>query len=563
MQRLAVTAMALGLSVLSPVAPGAWAQAVTTLPEEEAFGPMMRHRAVLRDVLEQAERQFAQLGSGGDSVSAADLAVHEAFVAAEFGNKLALEIMKGDLDRDGTATEEEIRRYVIYRNRSRARSQANFGEFVEQQMEQWLLKDANGDGGIDWAEVLAPPEPDSPEGRRVASMVASHAQQLRQALALDADGDGKLTLVEYQAAAEALYRSVDTDADGIISAEEQDAFNLRMGPVVTDQARADALAAAEARRAAAMRLLPDGRAKCEMPAASGKANVILAGLHTAEALSSAAIGTQDRAVHTGRLVVEPGDTPIYLVVAAHAAIIWQVSGATERIERLVLTSAIDVPGEAGRLVPIAGATGLPADRVSFLQRTDCLRYFEEVPSTRAAQAVAFVGEAAGKAPAATFGQYAVGTLTVPSGEIQAKSGRQAGVPRITVQGMGSVSIARGTGSVRVTTEGGDAVTELKNFNPGGVVEIDPEAVVAPLPAVPYEVLPQEAGLVQLLEAGALTVNTRGEYLIHRKIRFPADLTGAHAEKFLLLRGVPLPDGDPGHSDVVSEETGELLKLGGR
>jgi hypothetical protein len=34
-------------------------------------------------------------------------------------------------------------------------------------------------------------------------------------------------------------------------------------------------------------------------------------------------------------------------------------------------------------------------------------------------------------------------------------------------------------------------------------------------------------------------------------------------KFLLLRGTPMPDGDPGHSDVVSEETGEKLKFGGR
>lgn len=78
--------------------------------------------------------------------------------------------------------------------------------------------------------------------------------------------------------------------------------------------------------------------------------------------------------------------------------------------------------------------------------------------------------------------------------------------------------------------------------------------------MPYEVLPQEEGLAQLLEAGALTVNRRGEYLIHRKIRFPADMRGAHSEKFLLLRGVPVPDGGPGHSKVVSEETGELLDL---
>jgi len=57
----------------------------------------------------------------------------------------------------------------------------------------------------------------------------------------------------------------------------------------------------------------------------------------------------------------------------------------------------------------------------------------------------------------------------------------------------------------------------------------------------------------------LTQNRSGEFLIHKKIKFPAELNGAHSVKFLLLRGVPDPDGSPGHSDLVSEETGPSLK----
>jgi hypothetical protein len=67
-------------------------------------------------------------------------------------------------------------------------------------------------------------------------------------------------------------------------------------------------------------------------------------------------------------------------------------------------------------------------------------------------------------------------------------------------------------------------------------------------------------LSQLLKSGVLTRNGQGEYLINKKMRFPAGLTGAHSAKFLLLRGVPKPEGQPGHSRVVSEETGELLKF---
>jgi hypothetical protein len=45
------------------------------------------------------------------------------------------------------------------------------------------------------------------------------------------------------------------------------------------------------------------------------------------------------------------------------------------------------------------------------------------------------------------------------------------------------------------------------------------------------------------------------FLIHRKIRFPAGLSGAHSVRFLRLRGIAKPDGDPGHSVVISEEIG--------
>ena len=62
---------------------------------------------------------------------------------------------------------------------------------------------------------------------------------------------------------------------------------------------------------------------------------------------------------------------------------------------------------------------------------------------------------------------------------------------------------------------------------------------------------EEAGLAQLVQSGALTQNGLGEFLINKKITFPAGLTGAHGVKFLLRRGVPKPDGDPGHSAVLS------------
>ena len=90
----------------------------------------------------------------------------------------------------------------------------------------------------------------------------------------------------------------------------------------------------------------------------------------------------------------------------------------------------------------------------------------------------------------------------------------------------------------------------------GVIDIDPKAVVSSQPAAKYEVLPQQAGLVQLIASGALQQNRSGEYILRNKIRFPAGLYGAHSVTFLIMKSSPYPDGDPGHSCVIMEESGE-------
>ena len=104
---------------------------------------------------------------------------------------------------------------------------------------------------------------------------------------------------------------------------------------------------------------------------------------------------------------------------------------------------------------------------------------------------------------------------------------------------------------------------MYRFSPGGVTEIDPKTVVGSVPAASYEVLPQQAGLVQLLASGDLKQNSVGEYIVRQKIRFPAGLYGAHSVTFLVMKGTPYPDGDPGHSCVIVEESGEKKGAGCR
>src|SRR5262245_35333830 len=120
---------------------------------------------------------------------------------------------------------------------------------------------------------------------------------------------------------------------------------------------------------------------CAMPTPSDSAAVVLVGTNEADALSTTTIGSQDVSVGTASLVIEPGREPIYLVVASGHPIIWRVSGAIERLERLVLTSSRNGPDTVSLdQPPVVGATGVPARKITFLKRVDCLRDFSDARS---------------------------------------------------------------------------------------------------------------------------------------------------------------------------------------
>ncbi len=121
---------------------------------------------------------------------------------------------------------------------------------------------------------------------------------------------------------------------------------------------------------------------------------------------------------------------------------------------------------------------------------------------------------------------------------------------------GSLSIVGNPSNVIIQTGPSRAQEEMDGFFPGGVTDIDAKTVIARAPAAAYEVFPAQAGLVQLLGKGTLTQNRTGEYIVREKIRFPPGLYGAHAVTFLVLKGTPYPDGDPAHSCVIVEDTGE-------
>lgn len=268
---------------------------------------------------------------------------------------------------------------------------------------------------------------------------------------------------------------------------------------------------------------------CVLPPVSPSTQIILLGAYEARALSSVALGPQDNEMRAGFVTIAPGPRPLAVVIATARPTIWQFRGAVSRLAWVVLTSGLTGPNSSRRDdgPPLAGAVGVAADRVRFLPLVDCLGYFDDRSS---AAAVGFMTRQLGRAPQVVAGAYDVSGFALPAGTVvRNESGPGAPMPS-------------------------DLERDIATFYPGGVITFDPQSVVASQPPSAFDVLPGQAGLRQLVQRGALVEIADRDYRVLRKIRFPAGLYGAHRATFWIARGVPVPDGDPGHSCVLSEAT---------
>ncbi|CTQ49581.1 hypothetical protein [Jannaschia donghaensis] len=346
----------------------------------------------------------------------------------------------------------------------------------------------------------------------------------------DVDGDGRTTVAEVQA---------------VIAAVEA-------LPPVDAQRSSNPRTRIERRLADAM-----GDEPCTLPPASDEATVLLLSAYNATALSTVTVAGQDKTTYTAEVIVEPGETPLYVVASAYEGMIWRFTGATDRIETFVGMARADG----------LGTTGLPSDRVTFVPERGCLpgeRW--DSGSGAALRAKAALAKRLDHPVAAVVGSYSIDRISLPSGTEPARDRRSAN--GITVQFGNGDQIELQGGRDRkltfvpdATDDGGYArlLRQLNRFYPGGVIQIDPKDVTASGQVAPYDILPQQAGLLQLLERDLIEPMSNGTYRITAPIpRFPAGLYGGHSVRFLLADGVPLPEGEPGHSEVIDGATGDCV-----
>lgn len=500
---------------------------------------------------------FEQADVDGNGVSASDYALQQRINQAQQRASAVSMVLRDDLDGDGRVTRAEVmqahgheaRRTMMSSGVPVEPTPAQAAEVLKQIVERAMKPDANGDGAITWNEMLALAN----EQQRLVA--GSYRQHEAVPLTLDGNGDGTVSRAEYKALIDLVFDKTDTNRDGKLTQEERAQL---VGKAATLQQEENEARQAEREDQQARELA----ARCGLPAIPKDAKLTVVSAYEGEALSTVALGGDDQEVTVGRLVIERGSEPLALALSSYEAHIWLIEGDVSRVARVIVSSQ---QGDASKL-PRAGVVGVAREKVTVAKANDCLRPVSSASrDVPAAESVRFAREL-GRKPDAIFAVYGLSTMALPSGTVD----KAAPFPK--------------TVPLPKTGPSASVWNMMLTYNPKGLVDLNPASVVAATRATRFGVLPQAAGLAQLVEKGALEItgmakvisigNTqvvvsdgndtvRGpagaemkvqqiprQFTIRAQITFPAGLNGGHSVQFVLPAGVPEPKGSPGHSAVV-------------
>ncbi|MEM9974480.1 MAG: hypothetical protein AAF771_09885 [Pseudomonadota bacterium] len=504
---------------------------------------------------------------GTPGLSAADAAALAARYSSELHAQIISDWMRYDTDGDFTVTVDELRpaalaeadRPLISGTVEVEPTADQIAFVAEALISERMARDLDGDGAVTFEELTR-----YAEAAAASRLAVSQAERLLPPPELDADADGTISAAEYIAGAEEIFAALDADGDGAVS--RQDRALLR------SQQRREALRSSKEaetrddtdRRAAALEraLQRRGLQSCSLPDLPTFADTyVLAGLKGA-GLSSLHLDNPAEAAEVIDVTVPPGDTPVTLIASFAGDTILRLDGAGNRVETVVAT---------GGQIGVAGAgvvTFVTAD-------PDC--HIDLAAPTPADPRRLYDTPLAGTVIGATLGTVDLGV----------------GSNQDLTQLAGAVGFA-GDGAAQAAWD------RFAGTNPGGLILLSADDVVAAGPVGKLPVAPQSAGIAQLVaegvllpvesqmspqtvlegENGAIVVGGQvytprpgteailaeglifteereriwvgrppAEYRVTAPFAFPAELTGAHTVTFLLPGDMAAPTGDPGDSQV--------------
>lgn len=432
-----------------------------------------------------------------------------------------------------------------------------------------LIYDLNGDGAVTKAE--------SEIALRTAA-AKEKAQAATFRAEADRDGDGDVSFAEAVAVVDARLATgrrrstfpfdvmiLDFNADGVLDLDEA---NLSL-KAITDWMEQNGVPEKQRKQGRFSDRGPKLAAPCEIPSISDEDIVVVVSGYEGGALSTVAVAGPNLVAEVTRLRIEKGSKPIYVLVGAYRPMLWIFEGATERVRHVVVQNP-RLPSRSDEYSNLkgAGVAGVARDVVTFASSNTCFIPEHKGTETRLKISKARISQRIGAGVDVLAMGYTLGRVALPSGNFEGGKKPKRGITingqefKVTPHGRLEpvepplIPELRGLS----TPPEQQILSNLKRFHPFGVIAVDPSHVISPTPVKSYDVLPQQAGLLQLLKEGALDITSDNYYVIKKPIpRFPAGLSGAHSVKFVLEKGVPMPSGGAGHSQVIDIETGECLK----
>lgn len=372
------------------------------------------------------------------------------------------------------------------------------------------------------------------------------AQYLQSFLRYDLNGNMEVSEDEFEALKSLLERGSkaalslllingDLDQDGVLTSEEiASSFQPREQRTdefasqlllfdVNDDGRVDLVEIS----GVATAVLPEAPeppapgAACNAPPVPQGAEVVLLTGYSSYALSNVAVSGKNNTTFAASIEVEPGDKPLYVFAVSSEEIIWSFTGATERIQTLVVQ-----PPKGVKSGPGAAVAGIEAPRVHFVPASSCLPAAVHRTGRDLNDAGQSLASALGTRVSNIVADYYLTEMKIPSGSTVERKGLDARLraryakPEVLTVGNKSYSVSA-EGMVALDESGKPStpvpvdpwgMQEMVREFPAGVAMFDPALLVSPEPVMAYDILPVPAGLLQLLADGKIEVVGQLRYL---------------------------------------------------
>lgn len=372
----------------------------------------------------------------------------------------------------------------------------------------WTTADMDGDGKVTVAEALA----FTAQAVEKSTNVPDHGQ-LERLFALDPNHDGKLAADELEAMATAAFAYYDKDGDGILSPDEKVALNRDYTMIQKTES------------------LRQRVARCAFPKTDPRQKVYVIAAYEGGTLSNTTVASQDEETETATIDIADGSDPLYLAVSSYTPMIWRITGHVERVASFFGSARGGI-----------GVLGLPKEKVVLTGDQECINRLEKNNVSSQAY-LGMLASVLGHPIDGILFRYTAFDINLPSDAERIDEDWQAGKKTNVDFTLNGLPAREGVEAFPKT------LSLLRRFSPGGIANIDPKQVVASGAAERYQVLPQEAGLLQLLQDGSLEESGK-DYLARKPFaRYPAGMAGAHSVAFVFPEGMQLPAGSRGHSRV--------------